>query len=518
MLTLRPRLRLSALALLILTTRAAAAPTQFLPVGDPIESELRILDLFSDSATAGRIRLPHLFTRPLTIREIQGGGPGLTSASASVSLARIERVIGRESGAGFVTDSRWPPTPRLLSRGPEGRSFEVSAGIEGRGEADADTATFASASGLHVRTAIAVDHWLMFSHLVVGHFDHARSFADPVVANTDVTTLTEESYLSYAGADDAWGAQIGRNRWHFGPGEEGSLVISRTSAPMTALAFRGRLAGLRLDGIALSATLDAAAGEQLAAHRLEWQPHPRWRLGVTEAARYRASGVQPLYVVGVVPYVIVQRLLVQDSPDSLDALRNNVLFGLDAAWRATDGARFYGEIAVDDLHAKTSENPDKIAWQLGWNGAGMIGRERLSWGGELTRVWRYVYTSSYGREFRAQGLPIGFPTGPDSRRLRVYVNWDPSAAWQWSARAASTDRGEGTLDDAYVPGSARESASHFLGVVERTRETELGARWWPAGGVDVSVNAGYRWIANAGHVSDASSAGAYGSAALRLTR
>jgi hypothetical protein len=497
---------------------AAASPRQFLSVGDPIYDELRLLDLFPDSSTAGRIRLPHLDTRPLVLSEIQGGAPAQATGAAAISLARIERVLGRDAGAGFAADPRWPSTPRLLARGPEEQRLEFSAGLEGQGDADADTMTVRSGSGVHLRAGLAVDRWFVYSHLVVGHFDQARSFSDPVIANTDVTTLTEESYISYAGRDDAWGAEFGRDRWHWGPGEEGSLILSKTSAPLTGLAFRGRLAALRLDGIALNVTLDPATGEQLAAHRLEWQPHDRLRLGITEAARYHATGWTPLYAVGVIPYVIVQRLLVQDAPDSADALRNNILFGGDFSWRVSDGTRVYGELAIDDLHAKSSQNPDKIAWQIGWTGAGMIGPQRLTWGGEFTRVWRYVYTSYFGRVYEAQGRPIGYPTGPDSRRLLVHVSWDPSVAWQFNARAAATDHGEGTLADAFVPGSPHVDASQFLGVVERTRETELGARWWPAGGVDLSASAGYRWVDNAAHVTGASHDGAYAHAELTLTR
>ena len=268
----------------------------------------------------------------------------------------------------------------------------------------------------------------------------------------------------------------------------------------------------------INATLDAAAGEQLAAHRLEWQARSDLRFGLTEAARYHASAWSPLYLVGVIPYTLVQRLQVQDEPDSTNALRNNVLFGIDAAWRVAPGTRVYGELAVDDLHAKTADNPDKIAWQFGWDGAGMIGPQRLTWGAEMTRVWRFVYTSYFGRTYEAQGMPIGFPTGPDSRRVRVHLDWDPNADWQLSARAASTDHGEGTLQDAYVPGTPSVSASQFLGIVEHTRESELGLRWWPAGGVDLAATVGYRWIENVAHVSVSDHDSAYGRVEFRLTR
>ena len=498
--------------------RSAAAPSQFVSVGDPIERELRVLDLFPDSAEGGRVRLPHFFSRPFELRELEGASdpPPAPWPVVARSLARIERVLGRDARDGFRPDLAHRATPRLLSRHADDQRFEISAGIEGSGETDRDTSRFLPASGLHLRGGFAVDRWLLFSHLVIGQFDRSRRFADPLIANTDITTLTEEGYVGYSG--DSWGASLGRNRWHWGPGDEGSLILSKTSAPLTGLAFRGRIAALDLDAVALDATLDRARGEQLAAHRLEWRPRGRLRLGLTEAARYHASGWSPLYAAGVIPYILVQRLEAQDQPESSSVLRNNVLLGIDAAFRPADGTRLYGELVIDDLHSRTARIPDKLAWQLGWEGAGMIGPQRLTWGGELTRVWRYVYTSFFGQSFEAQGRPIGFPTGPDSRRLTARVGWDPSVDWQLTARGMVTDRGEGTLDQPFVPGSPREDPSSLSGVVEHTREAEIGARWWPAGGILFELTAGYRWTENRAHVAGAGREGAYQRFELRLTR
>src|SRR6185503_5744186 len=114
-------------------------------------------------------------------------------------------------------------TPRLIQTGPDGQRFEVSLGVEGRAESDADGQHFASGSGLHSRIAVGVDRWLAYSHLLVGQVDHARSFADPILPDNDLIVHTEETYLSYTGAGGSWNAQFGRNRWHWGPGDESSL-------------------------------------------------------------------------------------------------------------------------------------------------------------------------------------------------------------------------------------------------------------------------------------------------------
>jgi len=36
-------------------------------------------------------------------------------------------------------------------------------------------------------------------------------------------------------------------------------------------------------------------------------------------------------------------------------------------------------------------------------------------------------------------------------------------------------------------------------MLQRTREAEVGLRWWPASGVDLSAWLGYRWIENFDH-------------------
>ena len=68
------------------------------------------------------------------------------------------------------------------------------------------------------------------------------------------------------------------------------------------------------------------------------------------------------------------------------------------------------------------------------------------------------------------------------------------------ARVTRTDHGENSLDEPYFPGTPRPDPSTFEGTVERTREFELGLRWWPAGGVDLSLRGAWRKIDNRDHV------------------
>jgi hypothetical protein len=500
---------------------AGASPREYIPVGDPLESELRVLDLMDSRALGGRLLLPHLGLRPLQRFEVQGPGPapGPLDVAGSISVVRLERALGRDAAPWFAPDSQRRSTPRLLVMGgPDDQRLEFSAGAEGTAVADTGDTRFPTGTGLHARLGVHVDRWLFFSHLLLGRVERARSFADPVLPRTDLIAYTDETYLAYDGADGRWGMQFGRGRWHWGPGEEASLLLSKTSAPVTGLSYQVHLTSLHLDGAALSATLGQAAGEQLAAHRIEWQPADAFRLGITETARYRAPSWQPLYAIGAIPYILVQRLLVQDEPDSTGALRNNIMLGVDAAWRIANGTRIYGELLLDDLHGRPTSNPNKYGWQLGWEGVGTIGTNRLTWGGEFTRLTRYVYTSFYGRTYEAQGLPLGFPTGPDARRITVRGAWDFSPDWQLLARAARTDQGENGLDEPFLPGSPGVRVGTFEGVVERTREVKAGLRWWPASGVDLRLLGGYRWIENHGHVTGRSAGHAQVAVEMHLVR
>ena len=380
-----------------------------------------------------------------------------------------------------------------------------------------DAPDWTDGSGVRARLTASVGPWLAHADLAAGHLAGVRAYSDALIEGRDVALSTDDSYLAIA-PSDRWDARIGRSRTHWGPGEEASLLLSRTGPSLSALTLRGRIAPLSSDLTVLHATTDPGRGEQLAAHRIEWSPRPGLRVGLAEAARYRSSGWQAVYLASVIPFSVVQRLLDQDAASPDDSLRNNVLVAVDAAWRIADGTRVYGELLVDDVHARSSAFPDKWGYQLGLDGAGPWGRTRLSWNAEFTRLSRYVYTSYYGRSHTARGLELGHPIGPDARRLRVRVSWDIAADWQVSGFASQTDRGESGLAESFVPGAPVQDPMTFAGVVERTRLLEGELRWWPATGIDASVRLGLERIRDAGHVAGESRSGIIARAGVALWR
>ncbi len=312
----------------------------------------------------------------------------------------------------------------------------------------------ARATGLHVRTAVAgLDRCRRV--VAVGEFA-AAALRDPIVSESTSRRLPDEAYLAHTGAE-RWAVQFGRSRWHWGPGDEASLLLSGTSPAFTGALLRASVPELSLDFAALNATLAATAGEQLAAHRVEWQPLDALRLGLGEAARYHADGWRPTYAVGVIPYVLAQRLEASDEPDSGAALRNNVEVAVDAAWRVAPGTRVYGELLVDDLHSKTANVPDKLGYQIGLEGAGLALGRRLASGAEYTRSRLSPHVVLRPRVRRARRGTLA------SRPSRFAAPARAGGDWQLVARSALTDRGDSSLDEPFVPGDPRPEAVRVRG-------------------------------------------------------
>ncbi len=495
---------------LLFPATLAATPLDFIPVGSPLEDEIRILDV-----SGVPLPLPRLDTRPIEVVDLAALEERALPGPAEISRLRLQRVLARDFGWMGVPGA----TPRLLeARGEPDERFELSAGLEGRGTIERGRLSrFEDGSGLRFRAAAQVGRWLTYSDIAAEHVDGATRYAGRILSN-DAVFLTDQSYLSYTAERQRWSALLGRGHWHWGPGDEGSLLLSKTAPSITGLALRFRIDALRADGIVLNATLRGASGMQFAAHRLEWQPREGLRLGYSEAVRYQASAWGPLYVAGVIPYSIVQNLLAKDEPDSSGAVRNNVIAAMDVAWRVAPGTRFYSELLIDDLRTTDSATLSKYAYQVGWEGVGAVHGARVSWGSELTRLTRFVYTSFDDRAFVTSGEPLGFPTGPDSRRVRVRGACDPTVSWQLFAIASRTDRGESGLDSVYTPGSGHVDVARFAGVVERTRQLELGVRYWPASGVDVALSGGWTWIENQNHVEGTDRREPYAALTVRLTR
>jgi hypothetical protein len=492
---------------------AQAAPVEWLPAQSPFYDELQIvrteglLDTTAsiESRPMSRVEVATLVAFALTHHPEQ--------ASTNAGLVRLRREFSRELvQMGFEAEPRYL-APLVEVRGERREAFRVIPYLDAAFEQNTDgVGRLADHSRIGGRVGVEFGNALLYADLFAGRIDGGRHFADPLVQNTDFIVYTEDTYLS---AHTPWiDLSLGRTRSGWGPGHEGTLLWSPTAPPVTSLLWNASLFGGHLRGSALHADIDASRGERVAAHRLDFELSPRLHLGVSEAARYHASNWEPLYVVSVIPFTLVQRMQQQDGGDS--TVRNNVMVAGDVRWRAARGTTLYGELLFDDLTFKQSGTPVRMAYQAGWLGAGTVFGRRISWRAEYSRVYRYVYAVFYGENFIHQDRPLGYPEGPDSRDLvaRGALDWNPN--WRFTLAGGKVDHGEGFLGEFFDPEGPPTEGSVLSGIVEKTRFVETGAEWTPRDGVSANLLWGYQWQDDAGHVSGANREAWYGRVGLSL--
>ncbi len=255
--------------------------------------------------------------------------------------------------------------------------------------------------------------------------------------------------------------------------------------------------GGRLHAVIVNGVLNHAEGRYVAFHRLDWRPIGGLRIGLAEGARYNSNGFEPLYLAGIIPYPIVGRLLVRDNDVRATdpAVRNNVMWDADFTVSPHSGVNLYGEILVDDVGTAASDVPTRIGYQMGSLAVLPVGdhtrepRLRFEW----TRVWNYTYSTYYGRNFDHEGLPLGYPEGPDSRVLHARGDLVLGRDWTLSGILERIDHGEGRLRAAWDPNDstmAGADPSRLSGIVERQWRLLGGCRYTPRPNIEAMLEIG----------------------------
>jgi hypothetical protein len=182
-------------------------------------------------------------------------------------------------------------------------------------------------------------------------------------------------------------------------------------------------------------------------------------------------------------------------------VRDNIMWSIDASWQAARRLQLYGELLIDDLGIEDDDHPTRLGYQAGALAVGrLFGREyrtRVEW----TRVWNYVYSTFYDADFEHEGVPLGYPLGPDSRVVHLGGDWILDRSWTLTGVAQRIDRGEGRLGEAWIPGDPgpRSAADDFAGVVETQWRFTAGFRYAPSARLETLVELGPAWVENANH-------------------
>lgn len=479
-----------------------SGPAEWIPVRDPIQREferLRAVGL-ADTAVV-------LHTRPLdrrTLAAVVARARRLHPASEDPSLLRLEREFGRELvDWGFAAPHGY--TPPLATIDDPGEEGGLRARVFGYADATLEirkhVTQFADRSRFGGRLNLETGAVLLHLDAYAGKVERAREFSDQLVTDSEFIAYSEDTWGSIAGK--GLDATLGRTGFAWGPGATGSLLWSKDADPITALSV-GATMFRHFRATALLGDIDASQGARIAGHRIEWFPSPRLTVGLAEAARFTSSTWEPLYLVPLLPYTWVQRILAHDQLDRAGtvpaAVRNNVMAALDASWQARPGVVLYGEFLLDDQGLRLSGSPTRIGYQAGVMGTAHNGLGDWTGRLELSRVHRYVYSVFYGEDFIHHGKPIGYPAGPDSRSLFAELRVARCEVTEFAIAARQDERGEGGLGEFFDPDSGRASGSALSGVVERTRSLAAEWRYWPRDGVDLSLAGRRDWTANAEHV------------------
>ncbi len=349
-------------------------------------------------------------------------------------------------------------------------------------------------------------------YLVTG-LAHAREFGNTVGGGSDIQFTTPRfTFDWHARFWEVWGGRDG-NRW--GPGRSGGLLLGGGAPPFGQFGYKVNLGGF-VTASAVHGWLSQAEGRYAAFHRVEMNLG-RFRLGVGEGVRYHGTSPEPLYLLNLVPYAAVERLLTQGGTEGAnrDSLfRSNYIADADLSWRVRPGTAIYGEIAVDDV--KTSEpGPTRLAYQAGVLHT-VNGSRELTLQAEYTRVYDYTYSVFYGQNFYHAGAPLGYPLGPDVADLEAWADLDWNLDWTFTLHGFHRRVGEGNDGRPWCPASQETdnpypvdcatfdpgaSGRAFRGVVERRTGLEAGARYAPRDNLRLSVSAGAVRVAGARHVA-----------------
>ena len=440
----------------------------------------------------------------------------LASGKRSTGLDRLARELaweGRMMGLGFpYRDSRpmvtiGPPESQVKLNGVlgAGGSFALDAAP------DFNEQTFASIRGLYWHPS----GFSLSGEYMVTQIHNAESFGDPVVQDTEIQFWVPRASIAWHGnVFEGW---FGREDLGWGPGRTGGLLLGGGTEPVTHLGARvhaGNFATLS----AVHGWLSEARGQYMAYHRVEFDLGKGLRLGVEEGVRYDGPSPDPLYLINLIPYAVVERIQTAEGEvtgaarDSL--VRSNYIAAADLYWTPARGWALYGELLVDDVKANAQETPSRLAYQVGIKDV-RPGMRTLTLQAEYTRVYNYTYSVYYNRNFVHRGEVLGYPLGADLADVHSWIDLDWNVDWSFGVQLHYTKIGEGNGAGPWCPpelqtdnpfGSdcqtyGNASGRDFAGVVEHASGLAGGIVFAPRDNLRFQVSAGVDFVHNADHES-----------------
>ncbi|MBN1542871.1 hypothetical protein JW992_12050, partial [candidate division KSB1 bacterium] len=228
--------------------------------------------------------------------------------------------------------------------------------------------------------------------------------------------------------DHSWFTlQVGKddNRW--GPVQSGQLALSDWATSYDQIKLQLRTRRVKFTSLwALLQHYDTDffyGGHQeksFAAHRLEFAPIDRLRIGVQETVIYADRRFEPGYLNPVMFFRSAEHYLGD---------RDNAAMGIDFLWMVVKKMQVYGEYFVDDLKTSRFASDfygNKTAWSVGGYRIDLFGIDNLDARVEYTRIRPFVYSHKYPlTAYRHFTTALGHRLGPNADEWSGNLRWQP---------------------------------------------------------------------------------------------
>jgi hypothetical protein len=274
-------------------------------------------------------------------------------------------------------------------------------------------------------------------------------------------------------------------RW--GPGRSGQLLLSDWGPPFHQVQFNLNLGKtLRLAYVfgsletfpLISDSLYTHVGytrtiehsKYLAAHRLEWDPHPRLRLAFSESVIFGDRNPELAYLIPINFFYSAQHDLGDED---------NFMMSLEATWIPVSRLKAYGQLLIDDVtlgKLGTDWYGNKLGWLGGLNWVEPLGVANVDATLEMAQIRPFVYTHQYPvNVYKNWNAPLGYHYGPNSQPVMTDLRWRPhrrlalEATWTNLLHGANPDSLHNAGGDINQPHALNDPTDvPFLGGLKQT--------------------------------------------------
>jgi hypothetical protein len=498
---------LLAVTLLPSSARATYQPEERIPTNSPIYRDLERI-----AVTYGHIPR-FMATRPLRLREVRSYIEAVMTefpeSHEDPALMRVRRLVDPEAPGG--------KKPFLTFKGDTNQAITVSPYIDiTYSEDPRNTPELNRDYRIGTQIVAQIDSGTVFVFNGYAGTSSQGGRGTPSFGTTnawieglDFNSWMEEAYGEFEVSRIRM--LLGHTYLRWGPGRTGTLALSDAAPALDMVRGEVSFGGSRRAQWFVS-VLDPGAQTYLAGHRLEWAFGSSMSLGLTEMVRFDGTSQALLYFIPVVPYSFWEKSAksapegaVPGDTTGVAFTKNNTLTSIDLSWYVRRGYRLWAEFMIDDISFSKDYKPDMIGWQAGaeerWT-FGSIDKPRMMTATlEYSRVNNYVYTAWHGHDFVHQGFPIGFVFGPDVVHFAADLSYEHSASLELRLRGELLRKGEGWIDNPWIPAQGKVDAGRLAGVTERDARVSASVIWWPSRMLRLEGTVGTAQLKNRDHLS-----------------